>query len=370
MVPKDSSIRKAKRLLALARQQLYQEHLPFSVRFSLRPLLAQWMESLDERNPHHVMIRRSIEDYISEHPNLLEAHDDEKQFLQEHDNTQLDFLFGSVFPPALSHSVLGYVAPAFSFEPFYITWGMFDLLDNPEAEIEVEQYSGFQHIPFSVRACFIILNKVYGLDLDYIMPYIFKVKFGKQAPRQYYKTTSILDFLEVKMTQEPPEISQAQIDFLLKNPKDADLWLSTFSPEIFYFEGIFVSVMNEVTDLEVISRLRRTLLASDSLLSPQSITTIEGLTNIYLRLPDSRFGVQALEYPQNNNSARYKINFPLVRGQEDPTQGANLGSIYEGACAENHIKIISDLRGLKDPRPIEQALINAGFRSFVTSIKI
>ena len=365
MVPKDSSIRKAKRLLALARQQLYQEHLPFSVRFSLRPLLAQWMESLDERNPHHVMIRRSIEDYISEHPNLLEAHDDEKQFLQEHDNTQLDFLFGSVFPPALSHSVLGYVAPAFSFEPFYITWGMFDLLDNPEAEIEVEQYSGFQHIPFSVRACFIILNKVYGLDLDYIMPYIFKVKFGKQAPRQYYKTTSILDFLEVKMTQEPPEISQAQIDFLLKNPKDADLWLSTFSPEIFYFEGIFVSVMNEVTDLEVISRLRRTLLASDSLLSPQSITTIEGLTNIYLRLPDSRFGVQALEYPQNNNSARYKINFPLVRGQEDPTQGANLGSIYEGACAENHIKIISDLRGLKDPRPIEQALINAGFRSLM-----
>ncbi len=364
MVPTDTSIRKAKGLLGGARQQLYQEHLPFTVRFSLRPLLAQWLDSLDDRNPHHVMIRRSIEDYISEHPKLLEAQDDEQQFLQEHSNTQLDFLFGSVFPPALSHSALGYVAPAFTFEPFYITWGMFDLLDNPEAEIEVEQYSGFQNIPFSVRACFIILNKVYGLDLDYIMPYIFKVKFGKLAPRQYYKTTSILDFLEVKLTQEPPEISQAQIDFLLKNPKDADLWLSVFSPEIFYFEGVFVSIMNEVTDLEVISRLRRALLTTDSLLNKQSIAIVDGLTNIYLKLADSRFGIQALEYPsQNDSSVHYKIKFPLVAGHDDPTSGVNRGSIYEGACSENHIKIISDLRALKEPRPVEQSLINAGFRS-------
>nr|MBX2817691.1 hypothetical protein [Saprospiraceae bacterium] len=365
-IPALASIKKAKRLLATARQQLYQEHLPFTVRFSMQPLLQQWMDSLDRENIHHAQILTSVEDYIDQHPDLLTPYDSVQEFLSKHENTHLDFLFGSVFPPALSRKTLGYVAPAFRFEPFYITWGMFNLLDNPETEVEVEQYSVFQNIPFSVRACFIILNKVYDLDLDYIMPYIFKVKFGRDATRQYYKASSVLDFLEVKTHKPPPKISQEQVDFLLKNPKDADLWLSVFSPDTFYFEGLFVSVMTEVTDLEAMSRLRRRLLQQDSLLQERSMRLIEGLTNIYLKLPHTKMGIQALDYPQRQSMmGRYQIGQPLVTGVGSPIGGENIGSYYEQACAENHIKIVSDLHGIKDPTPIESALITAGYRSLM-----
>lgn len=366
LTPSKSAIRKAKTLLGEARQQLYHEHLPFKISFSMRPLLEQWIASLDVDNEYHQMIRTSIEDYIAKHPNLLQPYHSLEDFLEEHDNSQLDFLFGSVFPPALSRQVLGYVAPAFSFEPFYITWGMFQLLDNTDAEIEVEQYSIFQNIPFSVRACFIILNKVYGLDLDYVMPYIFKVKFGKTAPRQYFKVANILDFLEVKTHRPPPHISQEQIDFLLKNPKDVDLWMSIFSPETFHFEGLFVSTMTEVTDLEAMSRLRRRLLQQDSLLSDRGIRLIEGLTNIYLKLNDSKLGIQALDYPTRKSRAgQYEIGRALVPEAGHPLGPDNVGSFYEQACAENHIKIISDLRSIKNPTPIEQALITKGFRSLM-----
>ena len=356
-------LKKAEDILGEARKDMGLENFPFESNLSMAPLIAHWQKCCDKRRVGD--LTDLVEDYVRQHPTILNPYPQVDQLLAEH-QAILEVLFSGIFPVVLSENLLGYAAPPFLLQPFYVTDGLRDLLSDKQTHIKFEQFGKFDTVPFSIRACMIILDKYYQMKLDWTLPFLFKITHEGSNMEEYYKTTSVLDYVEVKTKKKAPTISREKVDYLLKHMEDEALWLEAISPEVFYFEGLFMSMMNDVTEVETLSRLRKKLLEPDSLLEESSARVIANLTRMYMRLPNVEVGISALDYPADKSVAhRYKIHYPIVEGLQRMVPEEDKNSVYEQACRLNQLQVVSDLARCKNQSPIEQALVKMGFRSLM-----
>ena len=352
-------------ILAKARGQMGLEEFPFESRLSVAPLIKYWLDNKENRNLQIALVAKEVKKYVENHPDIMSSYTSTTTFLKTH-GSFLDILFSSIFPPALSQTMFGYVAPPFIREPFYTTRAMQEMLSDPKVQVQYEQYSEFDKMPFSIRACFIILQKHYRVEIDHIMPFLFSMNFGDDRLEKFYKTISFLDYLNVKTKKPAPQIQSSTIDYLLENTKDTKLWLETFSPDVFYFEGMFLALMNDVTEVETLSRLRKILLQPKSILEVEHIKYMQHLTRIYLNLPDIDLGIFALDFPADGSIAhRYKVRFPLLKNINRWISGDNQNSVYQRACHENQMQIVSDLGQNASRSQVEEQLLQKGYRSLL-----
>ncbi|MBK8505500.1 MAG: GAF domain-containing protein [Saprospiraceae bacterium] len=278
----------------------------------------------------------------------------------------LHVLLSSIFPVALSESSYGYAAPPFVMEPFYITTGLQNLLADSKAELRYEQFFEFDRISYTVRACLIILEKYYHMHFDHMLPFLFSLKHEGTNMEGFYKTTSLLDFLEVKVKGTPPEITQKRLDHLLKNISDSDLWLEVFSPDIFYFEGIYLAYMSDVTEVETLSRLRKLLLTSDSFSDYDTAKVVANLTRVYLSMFDIEVGIFTVDYPfEKLMLKRYNINYSIIQEELHDLITQEGQHIYTRACRENRIQILANLDQLESPTAIDRKFLDRGFKSLM-----
>ncbi len=359
------SLRKAAEILGEARKDMGLKDFPFESNLSMAPLISKWMSDFKYRDDRLHVLYEQIKLYTEEHPSILQSYPEVSSLVADH-HSIVHLLFSSIFPVALSEKTYGYAAPPFRMEPFYITTGLQDLLSDASAQLRYEQFSEFDKISYSVRACLIILEKYYNTPLDNVLPFLFSLKYEGTNMLRFYKTTSMLDFLEVKVRGTPPEISGEKLDYLLKHISDTDLWLEVFSPEIFYFEGFFLALMSEVTEVETLSRLRKLLLTSDSFLDFNTAKMVANLTRVYLSMAEVEVGIFALDYPLETSLAhRYNIHYPIIENQLDDILSLAEENIYENACRENRIQIISNIEQLENRSQVENRFLERGFRSLM-----
>ena len=358
-------LKQAEQMLGEARLSMGLEDFPFKSQLSMEPLVAFWRSKLGAKHPQNRLIASEISQYVTKHPSLLDPYPDVQTFLGEHGDI-ITLLLSGIFPAVLSQKLIGYASAPFGIAPFYTTESMQVLLSDPNSDIEFQQFGEFDKIPYSIRACLIILKKHYGIKLDTVLPFLFKVKYTDSTKEMFYKTNSMLDYLKVKVVGTPPEINEEKLNYLLNNSKDVALWLETFSPKVFEFEGLFIAFMNDVTEVETLSQLRKILLAPGALLNEKTAKTIANLTRIYLQMENVEVGISALDYPTERSVAhRYKIKYPII-DCESPFLGSLVRtSLYEQACRQNKTEIIADLRSIEHPAPIEKALTESGYRSLM-----
>ena len=358
-------LQKAAHVLGEARRKMGLQDFPFDSILSMAPLIEHWLEQKSSASGKMAEMISVLEDYVVANPDILTPYDDVGELLQRH-QSMMDLLFAGIFPPLQSENIPGYAAPPFLMKPFYVTEGLRALLSDDKTEIKFEQFGKFDTVPFSIRACLIILDKYYGITLDWTLPFLFSFTYEQTGMQKYYKTSSVLDYLQVKTRQKPPEISRSKIDFLLKHMEDEELWLREISPEVFFFEGFFMSTMSDVTEVETLSRLRKKLMEPGTLLDEISAREIATLTRMYMRLPGTEVGISALDYPAENSVAhRYKIHFPIVEGLRRLVPAEDKNSVYEQACRLNRLQVVSDLNKCNNLSPIERKLKQMGFRSLM-----
>jgi len=360
-----SSLERAGRILGEARSKMGLAHFPYESRLSMQPLIQKWMSEYQHHDIHLGLIFDRINEYISEKPSILDPYPNVSSLVEEHQPI-VHLLLSSIFPFAITRTTFGYAAPPFGLNPFYITNGLQSLLSDHAVKLRFEQITEFDKVSYTVRACFIILEKYYKIPLDHLQPILFSLREDGSFMERYYKSTSMLDFLEVKVHSEAPEITSERLNLLLSNLDKPEIWLETFSPDVFYFEGFFLALMIEVTEIETLSRLRKILLTSDSFLDRATASQVANLTRIYLNLSKVEVGLFAIDCPFANSKAhRYKIHYPVIDNVMEYLLSSQEENIYGKACRENHIQIISDLSQVRNPTIIEQQLLERGFRSLM-----
>lgn len=146
----------------------------------------------------------------------------------------------------------------------------------------------------AVEAYIDILKRFYGLEYSKSYPLVYTYVDEKTGLRQFYQILFDTQFLRPIVRGAPPELTATQIEVLMSDPMNLDLWTEALPPEHFEFHGFVVMRAVDVTVQEVHSALKNDLLQKDAFATDEAIDRLEGRLRTLLRLPRMRLGLIGL----------------------------------------------------------------------------
>lgn len=212
-----------------------------------------------------------------------------------------------------------------------------------------------------------ILQQCYGVDVEVRLQALLTVPDQLTRLKRFYKPIIRNSFVKVVVTGEKPPLSEAEIQRLLNNINDAGLWLKLLPADVFSFHGFHLAQLLEVTEEESLSRLKHRLISRDAVLDIDHVRELADLVRLHFQLPDLRLGLTALDYPESRMSDHgYRIRYHLLAEEvENLADPKYTGSIYERVMRSGAILVVEDLTALDNKNPLEQKLIDLGYRSLL-----
>jgi hypothetical protein len=187
-----------------------------------------------------------------------------------------------------------------------------------------------------IMGCIVILAYHYGFQLDFRRPYFYDIP-DAQGVMYHYRVLYNADFLEILPTEKAREISQADVDELLDDPENLELWMEKIPPESFIAKGFVISNMFDVTTEHAISQIKSKLIASDKRGSENFVKDLQETFKSFFRLTDIKVGF---------------VTYNHAEDQFEPVYGKGMTSYIlngkdhhicnEALCKQSYSKLIED----------------------------
>lgn len=113
-----------------------------------------------------------------------------------------------------------------------------------------------------IIACTIILAFCYGYNMNFTRPFYYEIP-NTDGIMQFYKILYNADFTEIIPTEKAPEITQDDVDELLDNFENIELWKEKFPKDSYLFKGFVISNIFNVTPDQSISNIKTALIGED-----------------------------------------------------------------------------------------------------------
>ncbi len=219
----------------------------------------------------------------------------------------------------------------------------------------------------SVQAGALILKRCYGQDnIEILEDQILTLRNVKTHLEKHFRININLDYVQVNVNGPLPELSEKMIDDLLGNLEDSRKWLELLPLDKFSFEGVGIARLYEVTESEVLSILKDSLLLEEV---ENDIDTflpmIEKQIADFLGRSDVSVGMIGLKYTEFLEKACYSltgknITPELHRAVSNGKSGAYMEAIRTGMPV-----VIPDLELKLNPSFDEQLLLEKGIKSLI-----
>ncbi len=115
---------------------------------------------------------------------------------------------------------------------------------------------------FYILGCTIILGMHYGYPVDFKKPMFYDIPDSHGVMR-HYRILYNADFIEIIATDKAKDLSTADIEELLENYDDLQLWKEKIPPGSFVSKGFVISNMFDVTAEHSISEIKSALIANE-----------------------------------------------------------------------------------------------------------
>ncbi len=214
-----------------------------------------------------------------------------------------------------------------------------------------------------------VATHFYGFRCDFQDPMIATVSDPTTGLNRYYRLDSDNRFIRPVLVGELPPLSDEQIRHLRKNVTDLKLWREMIPDGTFEFHGVGIVSAVDITDQEIISRLKHNMIEGD--VGSASRRFVEVLQRIreLLRRPD----VVALDdegfklHEMMEWESRSDIeNLSSISGFAERQNASHLAeSIVDRALTTARIQVIEDLATEETPTIIEQRALATGLRNLL-----
>lgn len=342
--------------------------VPYKTVLSFEPLLRALRQKAERKNYAESALAGLILEKAEQHP-VFSGPIPDPEVIE--DNCEVfDLLISSILPPVLRQTELAKLAAPFDLNAFYITPALKELLgSNHIKTFTKETSSSIMSCSMIVGACSLILNQFYGQNIQVDPPISFYLKNPQTGIARQFKFNIDFQFVEIKKLKPLKPLSQEQINELLSNIYDAELWLKYLPVDHFSFEGFAIGHLTDITAEQTLSTMKYRLLQKNAVLYRENIEELESLIRTYFNTPDLRLGLTAIDYPPEQTIAhRYKIRFDFLAGkQKFLLSEQNKNSVYEKVCKYREVLLIEDLAEVSTKSPIEEELLKQGIRSIIVA---
>ncbi len=135
----------------------------------------------------------------------------------------------------------------------------FLIIESNERQLFDMAIRDFDYHQFYIMSCTLILNKFYGQKIDFNKPLFYDIP-NAQGIMNQYRILYNGDFIEIIPTDKAPELTPDDIDLLMDNYDNLDLWKEKFPVESWIMKGFGFAILFDATTESSISKLKSNLL--------------------------------------------------------------------------------------------------------------
>jgi hypothetical protein len=342
---------------------------PFATELSLAPLVTFWQQTMRHDHPVEGALAAQVQQALQEAPALLEPIADTSVLSQYQE--LVDTLMSVIFPRASWDEVHAAALWPFHLQSFYATPSFARLLVAEDRSVR-----GRANIDQAAReqvrilyAYALILQRVYGLDIDFAYPLIYTVTDPDTGLDCHFKGHWDTRFIEVRTVGEIPVMTESKRTQLLANLGNPQILMDLLPPEQFMFRGFIVFNALEVTDQEVLSSLKRDLIDRESLISTARFQHLQDKLRTLFQRPELCFGLVACQGSQVFMlRAEAQMAYHCIYADSQHCTITDLaGSVYERVLTQGELLLIDDLTTYTPRSAIEEALIQQGIHNLVVA---
>ncbi|MEM6877142.1 MAG: hypothetical protein AAF544_01180 [Bacteroidota bacterium] len=340
--------------------------LPYRTVFCLHSLLEQVEEFAVGQDAARAFVAKEILRQVDLQPELAYPFDSVED-LAPYTET-LDLLRLLMTPAALEEEMLFKISLPFQLRAVQASPAMQALVNVEDARYTFDEQGHTIYATNLAMAGCMILRECYGVDIHIEQQAMLNVPDPKTGLKKYYRPVMEDRYVSIVIRGEKPKLSRSDIERLLSNIYDTELWLELLPPEQFEFHGFMFGQLIDVTREESMSRLKHRLISRDAVLDIERARKLADLVRIHFELPELQLGLTAIDYPAEYRVPhKYKIHFHLLFEEcPDMLEVPDFsGSIYHRALEGKQISLIEDLQSLAGKDQMADRLLKLGFKSLL-----
>lgn len=205
-------------------------------------------------------------------------------------------LLSDLFPTALSKNEIKAVTIPYHNITFNYSERFQYILNHagPDFDMVIRDFDDDR---FYVMSCLLILNKFYGRPWDISQPFFYDIP-DLHGFIRHYRILYNGDFLEILATPQTILLSTEDIELLMDNFHDIDLWKAKFPAASYILKGFGIMTLYDATTESAVSNLKTKLLSKPD----QGDAIAESFKNIFrsiFHISDLRIGYTALNAEGN-----------------------------------------------------------------------
>ncbi|MCM4157138.1 GAF domain-containing protein [Gramella sp. AN32] len=236
------------------------KEFPFEILISFHKVIDQYNEELkhiDRKISRDYM--ESIVAYIKDYPQLIEGFSDPK-LLKKYEEP-ISILLDDLFPNVLTNNEIKAASVPFQNIIFNSSKRFSSILKSAGEKFELVMRDVEDETLYKY-ACIQIL-KYYGFDVDISRPLYYDIP-DENGIVKHYRIAMNADFIEIIPKKSAKKITQKDVDNLIENVDDIELWKQKIPPKSYVFKGFGIINLTDVTIDEAISELKTTLLFDET----------------------------------------------------------------------------------------------------------
>ncbi|MEM1093477.1 MAG: GAF domain-containing protein [Bacteroidota bacterium] len=278
----------------------------------------------------------------------------------------INLMMSAVFPSARLDAVLASANRPFAMDRVFCTPG-FDHLIEAARQMFIDNPEEFQRMADrkAVSAYAFILYAFYHVDAGFDYPIIYAKVDAQTGLQNYYRFQHDARFCWIEHEGDLPTLTKEQIRTLQENPLDLTLWQTFLPPDNFSFHGFAVIEAIDVTDQEVLSRLKNDLLEPNAMTTPERVDHLEARLRTLMQHPDLDLGFLCLEKEEVGQLSNAHIvgRSLLMTGNEAPVCPRMHDSAYAKVIQTKEPVLLADLADAGFDTAYEQTLREKGYES-------
>ncbi len=259
---------------------------PFKTLISFHKLIESLEEIAQTNVDYRANYAKALLKEIEPFPEFRTGVEDLNLILEQ--QTLIKHLLADLFPTALTHNEIKAVTIPFQNFTFNYTERFKKIVKNAGVEFDMA-IRDFDEHQFYIMSCTLILNEFYGQKIHFNKPLFYDIPDAEGIMNQY-RILYNADFMEIIPTQKAPELTPDDIDLLMDNYDNIDLWKEKFPVESWILKGFGIVILFDTTTESSISKLKSNLLKPEK----ERISLNENFEAIFrsvFKIPDLRIGL-------------------------------------------------------------------------------
>lgn len=266
--------------------------MPFDIKLSLERVFEFWENKAANGSASEQIHAKSILEAVK-HAEALRSPISEIEEIEQY-RTEIELLLSAMFPDLLTNNEIKAASLPFFPVLFNMSKRMKTIINKAGDDFNM-QIKGFDVDELYMLGCSFLIAMIYKVNINFKRPLYFDIPDKDTGVIRHYRAFINGDFGKLTPKENFKPLSPEDIQLLVDNSRDLELWKRLIPPGTFVYEGIALITLFDLTDDEALSELKQLLLEKSALQKVESINRLQSQLAQYLGVDKIELGFEAFD---------------------------------------------------------------------------